>query len=320
MSIVQFSSQHIRRSAYLPLPPIWALCTSSIAETNLLKLALAIPVVFFSTSMLEALWSPREILQYLAFSCGLPGLLFLVYRIGVSMILTDSSLQPVCGCAGLIITLVVGIRHAFPLKELINLNKILPSAVHGFLPARGLVQARHVPFLCLSTEVLLGTIFPTWFPEWPLAVLAYLSSWIYIRYLMHFPYANLRGDHSTEFNFSLLFPKWSRHTIDRFGSIVYTVLSKFTNVFEIRSPDKTTLNSNISLYSPADAAAATAVMEAIGTEKAKFEERRAKALRFLDDNIATLMGRHEPVEDSLWLVESPRKIGGTLTADEIAEV
>jgi hypothetical protein len=271
--------------------------------------------------MLEALWSSMEILQYMAFSCGLPGLMLLLSRyLGYFVSRNESILQPVCGLAGLIITLVIGVRHAFPLKELVNLNKVLPSAVHGFLPARGIIQARHLPFLCLSIEAVLGIFVPSGFPEWPLAALAYVSSWIYIRYIMHFPYANLRGDHSTEFNFSLLFPKWSRHTLDRLGGLVYTVLLRFTNAFEIRTTEKTSLNSNISLYSPADAAAATAVMEAIGTEKAKFEERRAKALKFLDDNIATLLGRNESVEDSLRLVDIPRKISGTLTAAEIAEV
>jgi hypothetical protein len=270
--------------------------------------------------MLEALWSTREIIQYIAFSCGVPGLVVATTRYVSGIIHPADTLPiPICGCAALVITLVIGVRHAFPLKELLNLNKILPQPLHGVLPARGLVQARHLPFLCLSSEALLAFIFPSWFPEWPLAVLAYISAWVYIRYLMHFPYANLRGDHSSEFNFSLLFPKWSRPTIEKIAGILYSILTRLSRLLELRPSDKSTVTANVSLYSPADSAAANAVMEAIGTEKAKFEERRAKALKFLDENIAALIGRKEPVDDSLQLIQNPTKIEG-LTSEEIAEV
>ena len=235
------------------------------------------------------------------------------------MVGTDAIIQPVSGCAGLLLTLVIGVRHAFPLKELLNLNKVLPQALHAVLPARGLVQARHIPFLCLSTELILAFIFPSWFPEWPLAVMAYISAWGYLRYLMHFPYANVRGDHSSEFNFSLLFPKWCRHTIEKLCGVVYSVFTQISSVFELRPSDKASLTAAVSLYSPADAAAANAVMESIGAEKNKFEERRAKALKFLDENIAALIGRKDPVEDSFRLVANPTKIDG-LTSEEMAEV
>lgn len=292
-----------------------------MAEPRLLKLVIAGSAIYLSASMLEALWSTREIVQYIAFSCGVPGIVLLITRCISDVVLgSDARTHAVSGCVGLVITLMIGVRHAFPLKELLNLNKILPKPVQGLLPARGLVQARHIPFLCLSTEIVLSIIFPSWFPEWPLAILAYISAWVYIRYIMHFPYANLRGDHSSEFNFSLLFPKLSRPTIDRFGSIIYSILIQFSGYFELRASDKSSLTANVSLYSPADAAAANAVMEAIGTEKAKFEERRAKALKFLDENIANLIGRKEPVDDSLQLIGNPSKIEGGLTSDEIAEV
>jgi hypothetical protein len=295
--------------------------TSSLAEPNIFKLAVSLPVIFISSTMLEALWSAREILTYICFSCGVPGLvLFVVRYIGSVFVSSDTVTRPVCGAVGLLITLLIGVRHAFPIKEVVNLNKFVPSMIQGLLPARGLVQARHLPFLCLSTEVILASFFPSYFPEWPLAPLAYISAWVYIRYLMHFPYANLRGDHSTEFQFSVLFPKAIRSSLDKMFGIFYLVVHRFTDAFELRPSDKTSLAATISLYSPADAAAANAVMEAIGTEKFKFEERRAKALKFLDENIAALIGRNEPVEDSLRLVESPKMLMGKLTASEIAEV
>jgi hypothetical protein len=141
---------------------------------------------------------------------------------------------------------------------------------------------------------------------------------------MHFPYANVRGDHSSEFTLSLLFPKYLRPFVDRLAAAVYPATVAVSGGWlELRATEKVSVAIATSLYSPNDAAAASAVIEtlAAGTaeERAKFEERRAKALRFLDDNIAALVGRKGSTEDIIRLVGSPVRMG-VLTAEEIAEV
>ena len=296
-----------------------------MVDTALWKLCITVPIVYATLASLEALWSAREILQYLAFVTGFAGFVLLVSRYVVFLIFgLEWIFTPVGGSIGLVIPLVIGFRHAFPYKELVNLNKMLPTILHECLPARGLVQSRHLPFLCLSAELTLSLIFPTRFSEWPLAVVGYFASWFYIRYLMHFPYANVRGDHSSEFVLCLLFPKLLRPTIDKLSVGVYEIALRLTgHLVELRVTEKVSLAVASTLYSPADSAAAAAAIDALATgtpeEKAKFEERRARALRFLDDNIASLMGRKDSLDDHARLVERPNRIDGMSSA-EIAEV
>ena len=316
---------HLRSSLALAFP-FWTVWTSSLIEVMLFKLVWVLPVVFVSLSMLEALWTAREILQYIGFSIGVAGgLVALVSFLCYHLLGSSAAVSTGGGCVAIVLTLLIGFRHAFPFKEVLNLNRVLPAAVHEFLPARGLIQARHLPFLCLSSELVLAVAFPSWFSDWPIGIVAYFSAWFYIRYLMHFPYANVRGDHSSEFTLSLLFPKWLRPSIDRLSAMVYPVAVMATGGWlELRVTDKISVAIASSLYSPTDAAAASSVIEvlAAGTaeERAKFEERRAKALKFLDDNITALVGRKGPTDDIMRLVEgSPRHIGG-MTAEEIAEV
>jgi hypothetical protein len=297
-----------------------------MCETSLWKIALSGPIIYFCLSALEALWASTEIVYFILFSTGSAGTLVLISRFAMYILSgSEALLIPIGGCIGMVIPLVVGFRHVFPYKELFNLNKLLPTAVHEFLPARGLVQSRHLPFLCLAGQCVLGFLFPSSFREWPLALVAYFSSWFYIRYLMHFPYANLRGDHSSEFNLSLLFPKVSRPTIDRLSAAVFDVAVKLSGGWlDLRLTDKVSLTSSTTLYSPADSAAASAALESMATmsseDRAKFEQRRARALKFLDENIAALVGRTESLTDDKGkLVESQHAIGG-MTVDEIAEV
>jgi hypothetical protein len=289
-----------------PLATIW---TSSMAESSLIRLLLHLPIIYLSLAMLEALWNSRQIVLYILFSCGVSGLVLTVVRSMGGMVMSTRP-SVACGSVGLVLTVVIGVRHAFPLKEILNLGKIFPASLQVLLPARGIMQARHLAFIILTTELVGAVLFPSWFTEWPLGIISYFSAWFYLRYLMHFPYANLRGDHSTEFNLALLFPKFFRPILDKIFSLIYSIICKLTNVFELRTVDKS------GLYSPADTAAANAVMDSL--ERSKFDDKKTKALKFLDDNIAALIGRKD--ENVVQrLVESPRRIGG-LTADEIAEV
>ena len=229
-----------------------------MVDSNILRLLIFIPFAYQSLSMLEALWSRKEIVQYIIFACGVSGLVLGVIH------LFNPGPTP-CSSFPLLLTLLVGVRHAFPLKELVDLTKHIPSGLHAFLPARGLIQVRHVPFLALLIELLGAIFFPRSFTQWPVVFSAYLAAWFYIRYLMHFPYANVRGDHSSEFNLSLLFPRWTRFVLEKLFNSVYSVITRCMPFLQLRVADKTSL-----MYSPG------------------MDERKTQALKILDDKINAL--------------------------------
>ena len=290
-------------------------------DAHVLKLVGSLPIVYLSASMLEALWRPLELLRFVLFSTGVSGF-FALGVVYILQIIEGQSRTPhLSGCIGLVITLVIGFRHAFPYKQVLNLNRYFPPILHELLPARGLVQSRHLPFLILCSALALGWFFPFYFPDWVFALPSFFASWFFIRYLMNFPYANVRGDHSSEFNFSLLFPKVLRPWIDRVSEVVYLFACRVTGGWvELRVTDKVSLAVASSMYSPSDSAAASAVIEGFSEtseeHKAKFEERRMKALQFLDANIAALMGRTDEADR---LVEKQRELG-LVTAEELAQV
>lgn len=323
--VLKLTSIVINRKQSLPWHPIFGPWTSSMVDVHFLKLLAFVPAIFVITSMLEALWSPHELVRYILFSCGISGFVVLVGEYSVRIISGGRPPEiPLSGCAGLMLTLVIGFRHAFPYKEVINLNKYFPHALHDFLPARGLVQSRHIPFLCLLSEIVFRVISPAYFPEWSLAVTAFFASWFYIRYLMNFPYANVRGDHSSEFNISLLFPKFIRPWVDKVSELVYPIACRVSGgLLELRHTEKVSLAIASSLYSPSDSAAASAVIDGFAEtsqeEKAKFEERRIKALKFLDANIAALMGGSEDGANDR-LVENQRELGHVISQEELALV
>jgi hypothetical protein len=120
---------------------------------------------------------------------------------------------------------------------------------------------------------------------------------------MSFPYANIRGDHSTEFSFSYLFPKMMRPTVDRITSgMIYPVMVKVSKGWLAVGQADTSLAYTLpmSLYSPGDTAAASAALSTL-TNSSKLAasgdvDKRSKALRFLDENIAAL--KTETTEDT----------------------
>ncbi len=288
------------RSMKFPFPPIWTVWTVSLVETTIWKLLISVPLMIGAMAPLESLWSAKELLLYISFSTGMSGMFFILLKLLVFIIFRNESFFiPVGGTTGYIIALLIGFRHAFPYQEIINLYKIIPSPMNELLPARGILQARHLPFLCLVMELCLAVLAPAYFQEWPLALLSFLSSWVYIRYLMHFPYANLRGDHSSEFNFALLFPKFIRPTVDAFAGMIYAIIVRMTKGFlALRATDRTGLMSGGTLYSPADTAAAVAVISSLANNSSSIEDnspddRRLRTLKFLDDNIASLIGKRE---------------------------
>ena len=191
---------------------------------------------------------------------------------------------------GVIIPLSIGFRHALPYQEVSDLNRYLPKLLQGRLPGRGIVQARHLPFLCLAGELVAAIIFPSYFTEWPLALTSFVSAWFYIRYLMWFPYSNLQGDHSTEFSFSFLFPKLIRPYVEKLtGLVLYRIIVRLSNG-RLALRQSTDIAS---LYSPSDSAAAAAAFASLTGDPVCMdvdEDERSKALRDLDDKIAALTG------------------------------
>jgi hypothetical protein len=105
---------------------------------------------------------------------------------------------------------------------------------------------------------------------------------------MWFRYANVRGDHSVEFSFSFLFPKFMRSYVEKItGAFLYPIMVKISGRrLALRAtPDITCL------YAPKDSGAAAAALASLfgdpvclGVE----EDERSKALRDLDDRIAAL--------------------------------
>lgn len=266
-------------------------------ETSLWKLLITIPLMIGAMAPLESLWSVKELLLYVGFSTGISGALFIMSKLLVFAVFRNESFfTPVGGTTGYIIALLIGFRHAFPYQEILNLYKVIPSPANELLPGRGVLQARHLPFLFLILELCLAIVAPAYFQEWPLALLSFFASWLYIRYFMHFPYANVRGDHSSEFNFALLFPKLIRPTVDAMAAMAYRVVVMITKgLFAVRVADRMNTSSTGNLYSPADTAAAVAVISSLANashlDSSSPDDKRLRTLKLLDENIASLTGR-----------------------------
>jgi hypothetical protein len=258
--------------------------TSSLAETMTWKLFVSLPMILVCCIPLETVLSCVQLFKLLVVSCTTSGIFVLIstffYR----------SYSGIAGSTGLIVPLAMGFRNALPYQEVINLNKYLPAKLHGHLPGRGNIQARHVPFLCLMYEIVGACIFPSCFTELPLVLLSFLSSWCYIRYFMWFPYASVRGDHSVEFSFSFNFPKYIRPYVEKMtGGLLFPLFLRISkNRCALRQSSDMT-----SLYSPAALASASAALAALNGDPACLaieQDERTKALRDLEDRIASLSG------------------------------
>lgn len=271
----------------------------SFVETSVWKLLISVPLMIGVMVPLESLWNVKEWLMYIFFSMGVSGMIFILSKLLIFMLFhNESFFTPVGGTAGYVIALTIGFRHAFPYQEIVNLYKLIPAPLNEFLPARGIVQARHLPFLCLLSELVMAIAVPSSFREWPLALFSFFTSWVYIRYLMHFPYANARGDHSSEFNFALLFPKMIRPTADWIAGHLYALAVRITRGYvALRVTDRVASMSSVTLYCPADTAAAAAAISSLANNSpmtgSATDDKRIRTLMFLDENIASIIGKNE---------------------------
>lgn len=218
---------------------------------------------------ISAVWSLSEIFLCLIISVSIPGIF--VFGFHLIMQIFAANIVKVCGCGGLIVSTLVVSRHILPYKEILNYSKYVPE----WIPST--VQSRDLPFIFVVFEVVLGVFGLA--SDWPLTMLAFCVSWVYIRYCMYFSYADVRGDHSNEFSFSSLFPKLLvRGFVDQISCIVYVwAVKKLGPRIDLKSVDKLTV-----LYSPNDTAGLVTEMRTANYE------RKNQALMLLDENIASL--------------------------------
>jgi len=281
--------------AYCPVPFCWNLATAHFFEAHLLKAAIVAPLLVMLARMLERLWTPRAIASHLAFTAVCTGLVVFAEQL-IRVYRTHRERDffvPVRGCIGLLVALAVGLRHAYPLEGLPLLPRFLG------------MQCQHLPFGLAVSIATVGLLAPRWvLPEWPFAPLSLFFGWLYLRYLMWFPYAEAHGDHSPDFCFATLFPQPVRPIISCFSAVTYALSALVAPGF-VRLREVDTDVGHAIVYDPGKAlefggsadtcrppgpavdVADPAVPGGPGSQE--YNARRAKALQLLDDNINSLL-------------------------------
>lgn len=275
----------------VPVPFFWNLATAHFFEGNLIKFAVIAPWVVALARMLERLWTPTALAFHVLFTALLTGMGVFVYEL-LTVYRTHSHyafFAPVRGCVGLVVALAVGLRHAYPFEA-------LPLVPHSW----GL-QCQHLPFALAAFISTVGFFIPSWLPEWPFAPLALFFGWLHIRYLMWFPFGELHGDHSPEFTFDSLFPSAIRPLISCCGAIAYRMgTSCCAGFVKLREADES--DGHAIVYDPSrasDAESNGGIRLGAGLKlgsgaagsasQREYDDRRAKALQLLDDNINALL-------------------------------
>lgn len=291
-----------------PLPFIWNLATANFYEGSLAKAVVSTPCVIALARLLERLWTLRSMAAHLGFTAACTGLahfIVQIFRVHSAQHERDFFV-PVQSCIGLIISLSVGLRHAYPLEALPH------------LPRSWGLQYQHLPFGFTVAALVAGLLVPTAMPEWLFAPFALFFAWLHIRYVMWFPYAQAYGDHSPEFTFAVLFPKTLRPIIGCFGGLTHRVASCFLpGVVKLRQVDASLGNpimydpsagggrspmghggapGNMSLgnfgsrgHGASSGLAQGSAGTADDSDQAAYQARRAKALALLDENINALL-------------------------------
>jgi len=284
--------------AALPIPFVWNVATAHLFEEHVLKAALIAPALVMLTRMLERLWSVKAIVAHLTFSALCSGSLvfvaelFHVYR---THHLPEFFL-PIRGAVGLLVSVAVGLRHAYPLEPV----PVLPRSLG--------LQCQHLPFGLALLVTLVSLVAPrSMMAEWLFAPLSFFYGWLHIRYLMWFPFAGTHGDHSPDFCFAALFPRPLRPIVSCFGSIFYAIgASVCPGWFKLRQAEGDVGHSIVydpsrgcdfggasgggaatGMRPPGPALGAGATSDGPGSQE--YNARRAKALQLLDENINSLL-------------------------------
>ena len=249
------------------LIPLGRFITGLLIDENLLQLGLTLFLIIKYLIPVEILWERASLLKYLIFVLVFTSLLTQVFSL-----LTLSGSSPE-GTGALNLLIAIAYRHAFPLKPL------LPSIAET-IPTR-IFQARHLPFIMLSVHLIYGIFWARRLTMILSVLCSYWASWCWIRYFLHFPFANITGDHSEQFSFDLLFPSVLRPMLKPACAWFYTCACKLSKFWILRSDA-----GSSNLYAPNETAAAASVGQT-PEDRAAYETRRLKALRFLEQNIGS---------------------------------
>lgn len=260
---------------YFPVPFIWNVFTGNFMEGNIIKALLMAPPIVLLTQMLEQLWSPKAMFIHVAFSTASAGTCAFIAQI-VVMHQTHRErhfFTPVRGTIGLLMSICVGLRHAYPLQS------------PPMIPKNLGLTCQNLPFCLLVLIVAIRLLAPPWvLPEWQFGTYSFLFSWLYIRYFMWFPMTNSYGDHGSDFAFSCMFPRALRPLVDVVAAIVYNfAMCLAPATFKVRDEDGNLGASN--MYNVAGQNSGAESVES----RLEYEARRTKALAFLDENIAALL-------------------------------
>lgn len=307
--------------ATLPIPFVWNVLTAHFFEASFLRMMLFAPGTVLLAQKLERLWTLRSLGFLVAFaSVGASIVVIFIEIIEVNQTARERDFfRPVRGCCGLVVTLSVGLRHAYPLE-------VLP-----LVPKNMGLQWRHLPICLVACAMACGFLGPSWLlPEWPFAPAALFFAWFYLRYIMWFPHASAYGDHSSDFCFANFFPSAIRPVAAGVGAFTHQMASVFAPTYlRIRHPedetekaehgqaivfdpsqhangavlwntsDSMSLTAASATWPPAPAPPAwpqsgTGVPVPGGPGSKEYDERRAKALKLLDENISSLLQPSSP--------------------------
>lgn len=282
--------------ASIPTPYLWNVLTAHFFEANLLKALVAAPCVVVLARMLERLWSVKEFALHVCFTAACSGFSFFALEL-IHVWRTHHEKDfflPVRGCIGLLVTIAVGLRHAYPLEAV----SVLPRSLG--------IQCQHLPFGLAALFTLIGFAAPPWvLPEWSFAPLALFFGWLHVRYLMWFPYQEVHGDHSPDFTFAALFPQLLRPLVSCLGAVGYAIgVSVVPGFVRLRQVEGDARQSIV--YDPTQGAVSGSAGHgeaspprppgptldpAAGAGCAgsqEYNDRRSKALQLLDESINSL--------------------------------
>ena len=247
------------------------LVAASLLERSFIKFLLTLLFLVKFLIPVESLWSSRPVLEYI---------LFVLFSSNLSELITAKVLNrpgPYFGCGPLLIAISVAHRHAFPLTP-------LAPSLTDLIPKR-LFQSRHLPFILIVAEIIGRLTFPSAFTESHVSLFSLFFAWLHIRYFQYFPFAQVRGDHSEEFAFPTLFPRFTRKAMASLCDVVYTIVSAKSPFFRLRTHEKISAVEVAAVSTGVYARAETEEAENVGKsleDKAAWESRRQRALRFLD--------------------------------------
>jgi len=289
--------------AHCPIPFCWNVATAHFFDPNLFKAAIATPCIMALARRLDQLWSAKAIVLHIMFTVTCSGVTFFLMEL-IHVYRTHRERDffiPVRGCAGLIMALAHGVRHAYPLEALPLVPRSIGARYH------------HVPFALAVFAGCCGFVAPQIAQDWWFAELAFFYGWVYLRYMMWFPHSQAHGDHSSDYTFAGVFPRPLRPLIGCVGALAHALVAlvapSFVRLREQEDGSPTDRGSHMMVCDPSrlesgqgGAAACAPVLTGrsidfstppstvpAGPGSQEYAARRAKALALLDKNIDSFL-------------------------------